>query len=81
MFKTILALAVVAVLSTPVFSSQGVIQDDFDDKYVGYKMDPFIVQESQECLLKPYVPTFGGNSFDIFRGAIYNVDKSKGTTN
>ena len=53
-------------------------EDNFDEKFVGYKMDPFVLQQSQECLLSPYVSLFGGTT-DLFRGAVYNVDKTTGT--
>jgi hypothetical protein len=78
MFRILIALLTVGAASTMLYAAND-IQTDFDKKFVGYKMDPFILQESQECLLKPYVPMFG-TQFDIFRGSIYNSDKTTGTT-
>jgi len=74
MLKTLGLVMIIGLLPALSYA-----QDVFDEKFVGYKMDPFVLQESQECLLKPYVPSFGG-TFDIMRGAVYNVDKATGTT-
>jgi len=75
MLKTLGLLTIIGLFTTLSYA-----EDNFDETFVGYKMDPFVLQQSQECLLQPYVPSFGGK-FDIFRGPIYNVDKTKSTTN
>ncbi len=75
MFRVLIIVGL--VFSGISLFAEDIVQSDFSEKFVGYKMDPFVIQESKECLLKPYMPTYGG--FDIFSGPFYK--KGAKTTN
>ncbi len=73
-----LVFILLAVSGLCFAEGQNVLQKDFEDKFVGYKMDPFVMQESKECLLKPYIPVY--SSFNIFDGPIYKKKSTSTTT-
>lgn len=79
MMRILAYLMFLAVSASCFAVGQSVIQKDFEQKFVGYKMDPFLIQESKECLMEPYIPTFG--SFNIFDGPVYKKKTTTSTVN
>ena len=70
--------AIIFLMSQTVLlaAESSMVQDSFDKPFVGYKMEPFLLQEAPDCLLKPYLPTFN-TTYDILNGPFYKRDNSK----